>query len=168
MKVSPIERVVYAGTFDPITNGHMDIIERAAKVFPVLTVAVARSTSKNTMFTTEERVQLAKDAVQAIDSTIEIVEFGGLLVNFVHSIGARTIIRGLRAVSDYEYEAHMALTNRRLAEDIETIYLMTSENCSFISATTVREIALLGGDISQFVPACVLPKMQAVLDKKRQ
>ena len=165
MKASPIDKVVYAGTFDPVTNGHMDIIERAAKVFPKVIVAVAHSTSKNTLFPTSERVRIAKEAVKGIDADIEVVQFDGLLVNFIRSIGARIIIRGLRAVSDYEYEAHMALTNRRLASDIETVYLMTSEDCSFISASTVREVARVGGDISHFVPTNVVAEMQNVMKK---
>ena len=165
MKASPIDRVVYAGTFDPITNGHMDIIERAAKAFPKVVVAVARSTSKNTLFPTAERLRIAREAIKTIDADIEVVEFEGLLVNFVRSIGARIIIRGLRAVSDYEYETHMALAHRRLAEDIETIYLMTSETCSFISASTVREIAKVGGDIAPFVPKNVIVEMNQILKK---
>ena len=150
---------VYAGTFDPITNGHVEIIERASRIFNSLIVAVAHSTAKNTLFTTAERLAIAKEAVSGISGNISVSSFDGLLVDYVKSVGSRLIVRGLRAVSDYEYEEQIAMTNRRLDANVETLYLITSESCSFISATIVKDVAKHGGDVSKFVPGCVVPKL---------
>lgn len=156
---------VYAGTFDPITNGHLDILERALGVFTKVYLAVAsggpRSANKNTFFTGLERVALAKDSVKAYLTKVEskrvIVEsFDGMLVDYASSIGAKVIIRGLRAVSDYEYESQLAHTNRLLSPKIETVFFVTSGANSFISSSIVRNIALNGGDVSQIVPKVVV------------
>ena len=144
---------VYAGTFDPVTNGHLDIIQRSLRLFDQVVVAVAASTPKSSvMFTAEDRRKLISEATNSLGANLEVVVFSGLLVNFVRSQNANVIVRGLRAVSDYEYEAQMALINRELSPEIETVFLMTSEHCSFISSSIVKEIARLGGDISAMVP----------------
>lgn len=154
---------LYAGTFDPITNGHIDIIERALKIFDCLYVGVAADTSKNTIFSTEERVGLVKGALDyfpaELKPRIKVESFQGLLVEYVRKVGAVAVIRGLRAVSDYEYEAQMAHINRGLAEEIETVFLVTSSHCSFISSSVVKDIARNGGDVSHLVPANVLAEL---------
>jgi pantetheine-phosphate adenylyltransferase len=148
------KRAIYAGTFDPMTLGHLDVVERAARIFPELIVAVAAVTGKNTQFTQAERVELVKKSVVDL-SGIQVVPFEGLLVDFAHSQEVGVIIRGLRAFSDFEYEFQMALTNRRLAPDLETLFLMPKQDYSFLSSTNVRQVAALGGDVSTFVPAVV-------------
>lgn len=153
---------VYPGTFDPITNGHTDIIERATKMFDKVIVAVAESPSKKPVFTLDERVNLANTVLSHLD-TVEIVGFNSLLVNFVEEKGAQVILRGLRAVSDFEYEFQLAGMNRRLNSHIETVFLTPAEKYSYISATLVREIAGLGGDVSRFVHEKVMAELIAKL-----
>lgn len=147
---------IYAGTFDPMTLGHLDLLERAAKIFINLTVAVARVHvgKPSPLFTLEERIELVTEAVQPIGN-VHVDEFDGLLVDYARAKGARLIVRGLRAFSDFEYEFQMALTNRRLAPDIETIFLMPKPDFSYVSSSVVREVAQFGGDVRQFVPAHV-------------
>ncbi|AFL74884.1 pantetheine-phosphate adenylyltransferase [Thiocystis violascens] len=153
--------VVYPGTFDPITNGHVDLIHRAARLFDRVVVAVAADTGKALLFSTEERVALVGASV--IDQTnVEIVPFQGLLVNFTRQLGVSVIMRGLRAVSDFEYEFQLAGMNRRMAPDIETLFLTPAEQYSYISSSLVREIARLGGDVSTFVT----PAVQAALKQR--
>ena len=135
---------LYPGTFDPITNGHIDLVHRAARRFNQVIVAIAGSTSKSTCFTLEERIELAKTALGDVQN-VEIKGFGGLLVNFAREQNAAVILRGLRAVTDFEYEFQLASMNRRLAPDVETIFLTPDEGFSFISSSLVREIAKLGG-----------------------
>lgn len=144
-------KVIFPGTFDPITNGHIDLVERAAKMFSQVVVAVAENTRKAPAFDIETRVALAAEALQSIKN-VEVKGFHVLLADFVHEENARGIIRGLRAVSDFEYEFQLANMNRRLAPDIETLFLTPAEQNSFISSSLVSEIAQLGGDISSFVP----------------
>lgn len=151
---------VYAGTFDPVTNGHTDIIERAVKVFDRLVVAVAESTPKTTLFSANERKELILEAMPELLDRIEVRTFKGLLVDFVREIGATVIVRGLRAVSDYEYEAQMAIINRQLAPTTETVFLMTSRRSSFISSSVVRQIAEHNGDLSSLVPPNVAAKLK--------
>ena len=165
MNKLPVETVaVYAGSFDPITIGHVDIIERALKIFSRLHVAVAGSTPKALLFSLEERVDMVKAAVfelaESERARIEVEGFNGLLVDYVRSIRAVSIVRGLRAVSDYEYEAQMALINRTLAPEIETVFLVTSPHCSFVSSSVVKTIAHNGGDASPLVPAAVARKLE--------
>ncbi len=144
---------VYAGTFDPITNGHIDIIERAAALFESITVAVVCYPSKSTLFSYKERLAMVEDAVSECHlENVTVEGFQGLLVDYVGKKGSKIIIRGLRAVSDYEYEAQMALINRKISRKVETVFLMTSEDRSSISASVVRDIARHGGDVSKFVP----------------
>lgn len=156
-----MKTAIYPGTFDPATLGHLDVVRRAAKVFDRLIVAVAGGGRKKPWFTTEERVELLRVCTREL-SNVEVVTFEGLLMNYVRSQGVNTVVRGLRAFTDFEYEFQMALANRKLAADIETVFLMTSEQHSYISSTVVREVAELGGDTSEFVH----PYVQKALLKK--
>ncbi len=153
---------LYPGTFDPVTNGHLDIITRAARLLDCLVVGVALSSGKEPLFPLAERVALLRAELAAIGvpagARIEVRPFEGLLVHFAHEIGARVIIRGLRAVTDFDYEFAMAGMNGRLDPDIETVFLMASEHHQFIQSRFVREVARLGGDISSFVPALTLQR----------
>ncbi|WP_372807754.1 pantetheine-phosphate adenylyltransferase [Pontiella sp.] len=147
-----------AGTFDPITMGHLDVIERAARIFPRVVIGVATSPGKNPLFTQEERVELVKASTVHLPG-VEVKNFSGLLVEFAESQNVQVIVRGLRAFSDFEYEFQMALTNRKLKSEIETIFLMPKQDYSYVSSSNVREVAQLGGNIEQFVP----PPVQAAL-----
>lgn len=149
---------IYPGTFDPITNGHTDIVLRAAKLFPNVIVAVARSSSKTTAFSVDERVAMAKQALAGMDN-VEVCSFNGLMTAFAKERGARIIVRGLRAVSDFEYEFQMSSMNRQLYQGAETVFLTPAEHLSYISSSLVREIAALGGDISPFVHKDILPAL---------
>ena len=146
--------VIYPGSFDPLTNGHLDVVQRAAKLFDRVVVAVAKSESKSPLFTLEERLSLVKVAVQSLPN-VEADTFDGLLVNYVEQRGAQAVVRGLRAVSDFEFEFQLALMNRKLNERIETIFMMPKDTYTFLSSRIVKEIARLGGDVSPFVPAHV-------------
>ena len=154
---------VYPGTFDPITNGHLDIIRRGSKLVDRLVVAVARNAGKGPLFSLDERVEMVKDEMEALSSTftdgqhgeIAVASFGNLLMHFVEDQGAGTIIRGLRAVSDFEYEFQMVGMNAQLNRDVDTVFLMASDRHQFISSRLVKEIANLGGEIKDFVPAKV-------------
>lgn len=152
---------IYPGTFDPITNGHVDLVHRASLRFDKIIVAVAGSGTKSPCFTLEERITLARTALEKIDN-IEIVGFDGLLADFAVEQGAGVILRGLRAVSDFEYEFQLASMNRKLAPSVETMFLTPDEGYSFISSSLVREIASLGGDVSAFVHPAV---KQALADR---
>lgn len=145
-----MNRVLYPGTFDPITRGHSDLIERAARLFDHVIVGVAASPKKGPLFTLEERVALAKEATAHLPN-VEVVGFNNLLTHFVKEMDANILMRGLRAVSDFEYEFQMANMNRKLAPNIESLFLTPSEKYSFISSTLVREVAALGGDVTEFV-----------------
>jgi pantetheine-phosphate adenylyltransferase len=141
---------VYPGTFDPITNGHTDLVSRAARVFPKVIIAIAESPHKKPLFSLEERIQLSRNQMANLEN-VEVVGFSNLLVEFVQQIGASVIIRGLRAVSDFEYEFQLASMNRHLAPAVETLFLTPDEDYSFISSSLVKEIARLNGDVSEFV-----------------
>jgi pantetheine-phosphate adenylyltransferase len=163
------ERVaLYPGTFDPITNGHLDIMGRAARLCDRLVIGVAESVGKGPLFTLDERLDLARAEAEPLaarnGTAVEIVSFSGLLVKFARSVGAQVIIRGLRAVTDFDYEFQMAGMNYRLDPAIEIVFLMASEGHQFISSSLVKEIARLGGDVSSFVPALTLAH---VLNKVR-
>ncbi len=145
---------IYPGTFDPITNGHIDLVQRAGRLFRTVVVAIAASPRKGPTFSLEDRVAFAKLALAKIDN-VKVVGFGNLLVDFVRETGAGVLLRGLRAVSDFEYEFQLASMNRRLAPEVETLFLTPVEHYSFISASLVKEIASLGGDVGGFVPATV-------------
>jgi pantetheine-phosphate adenylyltransferase len=148
------QKAIYAGTFDPITLGHLDVVERAARIFPKLIVAVAATTGKNTLFSQEERITLVEQSVKDLKN-VTVTPFDGLLVEYARSQGVGVLIRGLRAFSDFEYEFQMALTNRRLAPDIETLFLMPKQDYSFLSSTNVKQVASLGGKVDEFVPEAV-------------
>lgn len=150
--------VVYPGTFDPITNGHTDLIRRGCQLFDHLIVAVAENPGKDATFTLDERVELAREALAGM-SGIEVLGFRGLLVEFAREHGARLILRGLRAISDFEHEFQLSSMNRKLAPEVESIFLTPDEAYGFISSSLVREIARLGGDISDFVS----PRVEAAL-----
>ncbi|MCX7983965.1 MAG: pantetheine-phosphate adenylyltransferase [Bacteroidetes bacterium] len=152
---------VYPGTFDPVTYGHLDIIERALKLFDKVIVTVAINSAKKPIFTTEERLHLLRQATKKYP-TVEVDSFDGLLVDYVRSRKAIAVIRGLRAMTDFEYELQMALLNRRLYGNLETVFLMPKEQYTYLSSNFVREIAALGGDVSQFVP----PVSRKALEKK--
>lgn len=151
-------RAVYPGTFDPLTRGHEDLVRRASALFESLIVGIADSSAKHPFFTRHERIELASEALADLKN-VKVVGFSGLLINFVRQHDARVILRGLRAVSDFEYEFQLAGMNRSLYPDMETIFLTPSEQHMFISATLVREIATLGGDVSKFVPPVVARRL---------
>jgi pantetheine-phosphate adenylyltransferase len=150
---------VYPGTFDPVTNGHIDLVERSLRIFDKVIVALAENPKKAPLFSLEERIALFKKAIGKRKNVV-IEGFDGLLVDYVKKKGAVGIIRGLRAVSDFEYELQMALMNRRLDNTIETVYLMPSEEYSFITSTIVKEAASYGGDVSSLVPRVVVTKLK--------
>ncbi len=151
---------VYPGTFDPLTRGHEDLVRRAVRLFDdEVLVAVAESSAKRPLFTLEERVEIAREAFADLPQ-VKVTGFSGLLMNFMRAQGKRVILRGLRAVSDFEYEFQMAGMNRHLAPDVETVFLTPGENYMFISATMVREIALMGGDVTAFVNPMVVKRLK--------
>lgn len=154
-------KAVYPGSFDPVTNGHMDIIERCSKFVDKLIVAVLDNPSKNSLFTVEERVAQLK-AVTAHIGNIEVKSFYGLLVDFCHQVDAKLVIRGLRAVTDFEFEFKMALANRKLDPEIETIFISSSTQNMFISSSTIKEISMFGGTVEDLVPEIV----KSCLDEK--
>ena len=154
---------VYPGSFDPVTHGHMDIIRRSASVFDKLIVGVLRNKSKNPLFTVQERVKMIQEVTSDIED-VEVVDFDGLLIDFVHKVGAKAIVRGLRAVTDFEYELQMSLTNKVIAPDVETVFLTTNLQYSYLSSSIVKEIASYNGDISHFVDKRV---EKAIQDKMK-
>jgi pantetheine-phosphate adenylyltransferase len=156
-----MRRVVYPGTFDPITNGHIDLVERACRLFDQVIVAVAVSSRKNPLFSLEQRVDLARTALAHLPN-VEVCGFDILLVDFVRQKQAQAVLRGLRAVSDFEYEFQLANMNRALAPNMESVFLTPAEHLSYISSSIVREIAMLGGDVSKFVS----PPVEAALQQK--
>lgn len=149
---------IYPGSFDPPTNGHVDLIERAVRLADHLIVAILRNENKQPLFSVAERAEMLREIVR-IYPTVEVDFFDGLLVDYAHQKGARAIIRGIRAISDYEYELQMALMNRRLGPDIETVFLMAGEAYSFISSKLVKEVIRLGGNISGLVPQNVAARL---------
>jgi pantetheine-phosphate adenylyltransferase len=151
-------RAVYPGTFDPFTKGHEDLVRRAAKLFPSVVVGIAESRGKRPFFSMEERVEMAREVLRPFPNA-EVHSFDGLLMEFLQRMGSNIILRGLRAVSDFEYEFQMAGMNRNLHPHVETIFLTPADQYMFISATMVREIAWFGGDVSQFVQPCVSARL---------
>jgi pantetheine-phosphate adenylyltransferase len=156
----PNRIAVYPGTFDPITNGHTDLVSRAARVFSKVIIAIAESPHKKPLFSLQERIELTKHEMSHLDN-VEVVGFSNLLVEFVQQIGASVIIRGLRAVSDFEYEFQLASMNRHIAPSVETMFLTPDEDYSFISSSLVKEVARLDGDVSEFVCQEVQQAMRA-------
>jgi pantetheine-phosphate adenylyltransferase len=147
-------RALYPGSFDPVTNGHLDVLARAARLFDEVVVAVAHNESKKGLFTPSERVQLLRESTAALPN-VRVTSFEGLLVDFARAQNARAVIRGLRAVSDFEFEFQLALMNRSLEPNLEALFLMPSEEYTYLSSRLVKEVARLGGDVSRFVPKCV-------------
>ncbi len=158
---------IYPGTFDPITNGHTDIVARASRIFDRVVVAIAGSTSKSTAFSTDERVELAKIALQPY-ANVDITRFDGLLIEFAKASKACAVLRGLRAVSDFEFEFQLAGMNRRLDPNIDTVFLTPSEQFLFISSSLIREIAALGGDVSEFVHPAVAEALAGRLGARKK
>ena len=159
----PLRIGLYPGTFDPVTNGHLDVIARAARLLDRLVVGVAINTGKGPLFTLEERVELVEAEIKAIANkngmVIEVLPFDTLLIDFARKVGASQIVRGLRAVTDFDYEFQMAGMNYRMAPDVETVFLMASERHQFIASRLVKEVAILGGDITSFVPKLTLDRV---------
>jgi pantetheine-phosphate adenylyltransferase len=147
-------KAVYPGTFDPVTYGHIDLIKRAVNIFDTVIIAVARNANKSPLFTAQERVRMLKEATKGIKGVV-IEDFDGLVVDYVRKRGASVMIRGLRMISDFEYEFQMALTNRKLAQDIETIFMMPSESYSYLSSKLIKEAFALGANVKAFVPGFV-------------
>jgi pantetheine-phosphate adenylyltransferase len=156
-----VRTAIYPGSFDPLTNGHLDVVQRAAKLFDRVVVAVAQNSEKPPLFTVAERLELVKRSIVHLPN-VEADAFDGLLVNYVVRQKARAIVRGLRAISDFEFEFQLALMNRKLNENVETIFMMPKDTYTFLSSRIVKEIARLGGDVTVFVPAHV----QAALTQK--
>lgn len=161
-----MKKAIYPGTFDPITNGHIDIIQRSKCLFKEIIVAVAEDNpSKKTLFTSEERLYMIEEAIKEYNN-VKAMPFKGLLVEFAKNINAHVIIRGLRAISDFEYEFQMALMNKRLSGKINTVFMMPHENYTYLNSTIVKEVSKLGGDISAFVPPFVESKLNEKLKQK--
>lgn len=154
-----MKKAIYPGSFDPVTLGHLDIIERSAKLTDHLIVGVLMNNTKSPLFSVEERVNMLKEVTSHIPN-VEVVSFSGLLVDFAKQQGVSIIVRGLRAVTDFEYELQMSQTNRIVSDDIDTIFLNTNLKYAYLSSSVVKEIARYGGDISKFVPECIIEKVR--------
>jgi pantetheine-phosphate adenylyltransferase len=159
-------RAIYPGSFDPVTYGHLDIIERAASISDELIVGVLQNKAKTPLFSVEERVTILCEVTKNLKN-VKIVPFEGLLIDFAKQMDAKVIVRGLRAITDFEYELQMSQTNRKLNADVETLFLTTSLDYSYLSSTTVKEVASFGGDITQFVPEFVAEKVTEKIKERR-
>ncbi|MBA3504021.1 MAG: pantetheine-phosphate adenylyltransferase [Myxococcota bacterium] len=159
---------VYPGTFDPITNGHLDILERSLAVFDTVVVTIAPNVRKNPLFTTDERMQFIRDALPQYTDRLEFAVFEGLLVDYCRERGARCIVRGLRALADFEYEFQFAHMNRRLAPGVDTVFFMTDERNHYVSSSLVKEVASLGGDVNGLVPEAVVTALAAKYAQKKK
>ena len=157
-------KALYPGTFDPVTYGHLDIMERASRIYDRVFIGVAHSKEKKPLFSVEERVSMLKDATKHLKN-LEIQDFKGLVVDYAKTKKTCVIIRGLRMISDFEFEFQMALTNRKLATDIETIFMMTSDSYAYLSSKLIKEAVSLGADVKSFVPATVAKKLKTKLSK---
>ena len=151
---------IYPGSFDPVTLGHFDIIERSSKIFDRLIVGVLQNSSKSPLFSTEERVNMLRKVTEGLDN-VEIMSFNGLLVDFVRANEASVVVRGLRAITDFEYEFQMTALNYQLSQELETLFIMSPPQYMYLSSSIVREIASLGGDVARFVPPCVAEALAA-------
>jgi len=167
MTLSP-SVAVYPGTFDPITNGHLDILERSLAVFDTVVVTIAPNIRKNPLFTTDERIGFIRDALPQYGDRLEYAVFEGLLVDFCRHRGARCIVRGLRALADFEYEFQFAHMNRRLAPGVDTVFFMTDERNHYVSSSLVKEVASLGGDVNGLVPEAVVNALSAKYAPKKK
>ncbi|RJO65509.1 MAG: pantetheine-phosphate adenylyltransferase [Candidatus Omnitrophota bacterium] len=162
-----VTKAIYPGTFDPLTYGHIDIIRRAREIFPEIIVAVAKNPGKKPLFSVKERVRMLKEATAGISGVI-VTEFDGLVVQFARRHNAKVLIRGIRMISDFEYEFQMALTNRKLASDVETIFLMPHEAFSYLSSKLLKEAASLGADLSSFVPKAIERSLKRKLNENKR
>ncbi|HEY0250809.1 MAG TPA: pantetheine-phosphate adenylyltransferase [Kofleriaceae bacterium] len=162
----PISIAVYPGTFDPITNGHLDILERALRVFDKVIVTIAVNQRKAPLFTVEERIEFIRGAMPQAADRLEFEQFDGLIVDFCVAHGAKTLVRGLRALADFEYEFQFAHMNRRLAPTVDTIFFMTDERNHYVSSSLVKEVASLGGDVTGLVPAPVVTALAQKYGRK--
>jgi pantetheine-phosphate adenylyltransferase len=161
-----MRRAIYPGSFDPLTNGHLDVIHRAARLFDEVVVAVADNESKKPLFSQEDRLALVEQSIQSIPK-VRADAFTGLLVDYADRVQAQVIIRGLRAISDFEFEFQLALMNRKLREEVETIFMMPRDTYTFLSSRMVKEIARLGGNVADLVPSSVLKALETKLAKRR-
>ena len=157
-------KALYPGTFDPPTNGHVDLIQRGSKLFEHLTVGILKNPVKNPLFTVEERVEMLSEATKTLDN-VSVATFDGLMVDFARQLDARAVLRGIRAISDYEHEFQMALMNRRLAPEIETVFLQPAGRYSFISSRMLKEVFSFGGDVTGLVPPNVLKRLRGRMSK---
>ena len=160
-----MRRAIYAGSFDPVTLGHLDIIKRSSEIFDEIIVGVLNNSPKSPLFSVEERVNMLKEATEDI-AHVRVVSFSGLLVDFAREMGTNVIVRGLRAVTDFEYELQMAQTNHKLEPSVETVFLTTSLEYSYLSSTIVKEVAFYHGDISKFVPDVVRERIREKMNQK--
>lgn len=160
-------RAIYPGSFDPVTFGHLDMIWRSGQIADELIVGVLNNKAKTPLFSVEERVRILEEVTKDLPN-VKVMAFDGLLVEFAKQIGAKVIVRGLRAITDFEYELQMSQTNHKLEPEIETMFLTTSLEYSFLSSTTVKEVAAFGGDITQFVPELVVDKIEEKMKTKRR
>ena len=160
-------RAIYPGSFDPVTYGHLDIIERAARISDELIVGVLQNKAKTPLFSVEERVIMLREVTKKLKN-VKIIPFEGLLIDFAKEMDAKVIVRGLRAITDFEYELQMSQTNRKLNSDIETLFLTTSLDYSYLSSTTVKEVASFDGDIEQFVPQFVAERVTEKIKERRR
>jgi len=156
--------VVYPGTFDPVTFGHIDVIRRVSSIYDRVLIAVAKSEEKSPLFPVDERVEMIKEVIQDLEN-VEVEGFEGLAVDYARARSSRVVVRGLRMISDFEYEFQMALTNRKLDPDIETVFMMPNEDFSYLSSRLIKEVSRLGADVSAFVPANVVAKLKRVMKK---
>ena len=156
----PQRLAIYPGSFDPVTNGHLDLIQRASRIFGHVVVAALRHDSKHPLFTTEERIEMLEQATSELPN-VSVDSFDGLLVDYARERGAQLILRGIRAVSDYEYELQMALMNRQLNSELETLFIPAAEQYSYLSSRIVKEVSRLGGDVSGLVPDAVVARLRA-------
>ena len=157
-------RALYPGTFDPPTNGHVDLIQRGAKLFEHLTVGILKNPVKNPLFTVEERVEMLSEATKSLEN-VSVATFDGLMVDFARQLDARAVLRGIRAISDYEHEFQMALMNRRLAPEIETVFLQPAGRYSFVSSRMLKQVFSFGGDVTGLVPPNVLKRLRGRMAK---
>ena len=158
-------RAIYPGSFDPVTFGHIDVIKRASRLVDELVVGVLHNKAKIPLFSVEERVKMLEEATKGLKN-VKIVPFEGLLVEFARRMKAKVVVRGLRAITDFEYELQMSQTNHKLEPEVETMFLTTSIEYSFLSSTTVKEVAAFGGDISQFVPSAIIGRIEEKMQSK--
>ncbi|MBX7137837.1 MAG: pantetheine-phosphate adenylyltransferase [Oligoflexia bacterium] len=156
-KVGP---AIFPGSFDPLTNGHVDVVQRTLNIFDRVIIALLSNAQKSSLFTLEERINLLREEFKSYGERVEVKSFSGLLVDFARHEGSRVVIRGLRAITDYDYETQMALMNKHLYDDLETLFLVAQESNSYVSSTLVKQVASLGGDVSKIVPERVLAALK--------